>query len=255
MCGRFTLTTDWDAAALAASFGAETVIADAPADAGWIAPRYNIAPTQPAAAVLIDGGRRVLDALRWGLLPAWAQDRSIAGRLINARAETLERRPVFRDAFARRRCLIPSDGFYEWSARGRAPHWIRFRDRRPFAYAGLYERRAERCGGELRTFTIITTEPNGVVRPLHDRMPVIIPPDGYDRWLDPSLGGAGRTERSAVLRALLRPYPAAEMIAQPVARTVNRADAEGPACVLPAPAAYSLDVNLDLFAEATHGNT
>ncbi len=248
MCGRFTLTTDLDAAALAELFGAEAAApAGASAGAGAIGPRYNIAPAQPAAAVLIDGGRRVLDALRWGLLPAWARDRSIAGRLINARAETLERRSAFRDAFARRRCLIPSDGFFEWSARDRTPHWIRLRDGRPFAYAGLYERRTERGGAELRTFTIVTTEPNDLVRPLHDRMPVIIPPDGYDRWLDPSRRGAGQ-------RALLRPYPAAEMTAQAVARTVNRADAEGPACVLPAPA-DSLDANLDLFAEATHGHT
>ena len=253
MCGRFTLTIDLDAAALAQSFGAEPAAGPAAAaDAGRIAPRYNIAPTQPAAAVLIDGGRRVLDALRWGLLPAWARDRSIAARLINARAETLERRPVFRDAFARRRCLIPSDGFYEWSGRDRTPHWIRLRGGRPFAYAGLYERRTERDGGELRTFTIVTTEPNEVVRPLHDRMPVIIPADGYDRWLDPSIGSAGGR---ALLRAFLRPYPAEEMIAQPVARTVNRADAEGPACVLPALSADSVDANLDLFAEAKHGNS
>ncbi len=244
MCGRFTLTADLDAVTLAESFGAE---AGAAAPAGEIGPRYNIAPTQPAAAVLIDGGRRVLDSLCWGLVPAWARDRSIAGRLINARAETLQRRPVFRDAFARRRCLIPSDGFFEWSARDRTPHWLRLRDGGLLAYAGLYDRRTERDGTELRTFTIVTTEPNELVRPLHDRMPVIIPPDGYDRWLDPSRSGAE-------LRTLLRPYPAAEMTARRVARTVNRADAEGPACVLPAPATDCPGANLELFVEGTHGD-
>ena len=242
MCGRFTLTTDLDASALAALFGAQARVRA-------IRPRYNIAPTQPAAAVLMDHDRRVLDSLRWGLLPAWARDRSIASRLINARAETLERRSVFRDAFVRRRCLIPSDGFYEWGGRERTPHWIRLDDGVPFAYAGLYERRTGTEDTEPGTFTIITTEPNELVRSLHDRMPVIIPPDRYDRWLDPS-------RSTAELRAMLRPYPAAGMTAQPVARTVNHADAEGPACVLPAPvAAEDLNSNLELFAEGTHGQT
>ena len=244
MCGRFTLTTDLDAAALAALFGAQSRVRE-------LRPRYNIAPTQPAVAVLVERDRRVLDAFRWGLMPAWARDRSIAGRLINARAETLERRSAFRDAFARRRCLIPSDGFYEWGGRERTPHWIRLRDGAPFAYAGLYERRpgAAEDGTDSGTFAIVTTEPNELVGSLHDRMPVIIPPGGYDRWLDPS--------RSATeLRALLCPYPAAKMTMQPVARTVNHADAEGPECVLPASATSAgTYVNLELFEEGTHAQT
>ena len=240
MCGRFTLTTDLDAAALAAMFDAQARIQE-------IQPRYNIAPTQPAAAVLIERDERVLDSLTWGLVPAWARDRSIASRLINARAETLESRSAFRDAFARRRCLIPSDGFYEWSGPERTPHWIRLGDGVPFAFAALYERRTERGGGTLSTFTIITTEPNELVSPLHDRMPVIIPANCYDTWLDPARSGAES-------RSLLRPYPAEAMTARPVSRTVNRADAEGPACILPAPPrASNLELNLDLFAEGTHG--
>ncbi len=240
MCGRFTLTTDLDAAALAALY-------DAHARVRAIRPRYNIAPTQPAAAILMDRDQRVLDSLRWGLVPAWARDRSIASRLINARAETLETRSAFRDGFARRRCLIPSDGFYEWGGRERTPRWIRLCDGVPFAYAGLYERHIERDGSELATFTIITTEPNELVSSLHDRMPVIIPPNRYDRWLDPSRSGSE-------LRALLRPYPAGGMTSQPVARTVNHADAEGPACVLAATSG-DVDMNLELFAEGTHGQT
>ena len=243
MCGRFTLTTDLDAVALAALFGAQSRVRE-------LRPRYNIAPTQPAVAVLVERGQRVLDAFRWGLMPAWARDRSIAGRLINARAETLERRSAFRDSFARRRCLIPSDGFYEWGGRERTPHWIRLRDGAPFAYAGLYEpgaQGAEEDGTAPGTFTVVTTEPNELVGSLHDRMPVIIAPDGYDRWLDPS-------RNTAELRSLLSPYPAAKMTMQPVARTVNHAEAEGPACVLPAPAPrIGTNVNLELFEEETHG--
>jgi len=238
VCGRFTLTTDLDAAALAALFGAQAGVAE-------ILPRYNIAPTQPVVAVLVERDRRVLDAFRWGLVPAWARDRRIAGRLINARAETLERRSVFRGAFAARRCLIVSDGFYEWGGRERTPHWIRLRDGAPFAYAGLYERRSGDGDDGAGTVAIVTTEPNELVGSLHDRMPVIIPPDRYDRWLDPAQGAAG-------LRALLRPYPAAKMSMQPVARTVNRADAEGPACVLPAPSTGT-NANLELFEEGTYG--
>ena len=245
MCGRFTLTTDLDAAALAALFGAQSRVRE-------LRPRYNIAPTQPAVAVLVEHDRRVLDAFRWGLLPAWARDRSIASRLINARAETLERRSAFRDAFSRRRCLIPSDGFYEWGGRERTPHWIRLRDGAPFAYAGLYERRAGAAGEDgtaSGTFTIVTTEPNELVGSLHGRMPVIIPPGSYDRWLDPSWS-------AAELRALLRPYPAAKMTMRPVARTVNHAAAEGPECVLPASATSTgTHANLELFEGRTHGKT
>jgi putative SOS response-associated peptidase YedK len=244
VCGRFTLTTDLDAVALAALFGAQSRVRE-------LRPRYNIAPTQPAVAVRVERGRRVLDALRWGLMPAWARDRSVAGRLINARAETLERRSAFRDAFSGRRCLIPSDGFYEWGGRERTPHWIRLRDGAPFAYAGLYERGSGAGEDDTTpaTFTIVTTEPNELVGTLHDRMPVIIAPDRYDRWLDPS-------RSTDELRALLRPYPAAKMTMQPVARTVNHAEAEGPACVFPAPAPPTgTNVNLELFEEGTHGQT
>lgn len=239
MCGRFTLTTDLDAAALAALFGAHARVRE-------LRPRYNIAPTQPALAVLMERDQRVLDVFRWGLVPAWARNRSIASRLINARAATLERRSAFRDAFAGRRCLIPSDGFYEWGGRERTPHWIRLRDGALFAYAGLYERRSG-DGKDAGTVTIVTTEPNELVGSLHDRMPVIIPPHHYDRWLDPS-------RSAAELHALLRPYPAARMTMQPVARTVNHAAAEGPACILPAPApSTGTNLNLELFEERTHG--
>ena len=244
MCGRFTLTTDLDAAALAELFGAQARVDE-------LRPRYNIAPTQPAVAVLVERGQRVLNALRWGLVPAWARGRSIASRLINARAETLEQRSSFRDPFARRRCLIPSDGFYEWGGRERTPHWIRLGDGSPFAFAGLYERGpgAGEAAALPGTFTIVTTGANELVGTLHDRMPAIIAPDDYQRWLDPS-------RSAAEMHALLGPYPAEKMTVQPVARTVNHADAEGPACVLPAPApSPGMNTNLELFEERTHGQT
>lgn len=239
MCGRFTLTTGLDVASVAALFGVQM-------RGQTFYPRYNIAPTQLSAAVLMEGDERVLDTLRWGIETRWARNRSAARSFINARAETLETRSVFRDAFARRRCLIPSDGFYEWGGRERAPHWIRLNEEVPFAFAGLYERRVGVSRGILGTFAIITTEPNEIVRSLHDRMPVIIRRECYDRWLDPTRSGAE-------LCSLLRPYPNDEMTATRVSRTVNHVDAEGPACILPTPNSNSESNNLELFKEDIHG--
>jgi len=194
-------------------------------------PRYNIAPTQDAAVVRVGGTReREMVPLRWGLIPAWAKDPTIGNRMINARAETLAEKPAFRDAFAERRCLVPADGFYEWEKlRDRKqPHYIRVGGGQVFAFAGLWERWWDRASGERReTFTIVTTEPNALLEPIHNRMPVIIAPESYGRWLDPE----NRDPES--LADLLVPYPPERMSAYPVSTYVNKPDNEGPECVQP----------------------
>jgi putative SOS response-associated peptidase YedK len=158
--------------------------------------RWNIAPTQAVAAVLARDGRRTLELLHWGLVPPWAEDPAIGNRMINARGETITERPAYRSAFRHRRCLLPADVFYEWQAahglksRLRQPYAIRRRDGAPFALAGVWEEWRPKGEGEestepLRSCAIVTTTPNAVMAPIHDRMPVIIAPEDYDVWLDP----------------------------------------------------------------------
>ncbi len=218
MCGRFSLSTapDW----VAEYFGLEEV--------PDLKPRYNIAPTQEVAAVRQrrEGGRR-LDHLRWGLLPASMADTPGGAPLINARSETVADKPSFRQAFLQRRCLVPADGFFEWKRVDRRKQLIYFtlRDRRPFAFAGLWERWVASDGHPVESCTILTTEPNDLVRPVHDRMPVILEPAGYDPWLsldsDP--------ERDLV--PLFRPYSVGDMESFPVSSVVNSAEPDSPACI------------------------
>lgn len=193
--------------------------------------RYNIAPSQDAAAVRESAktGKRSVDLLRWGLIPYWAKDPSIGNRLINARGETLADKPAFKAAFAHRRCLIPADGFYEWqkAGRGKQPHYIRRADGGMFAFAGLWERWSDEASRPIQTFTIITTQPNTLLEPIHNRMPVILPEARYDQWLDP-----GNHDIDA-LQALLEPFPASAMDAYPVSTYVNSPHNEGPECVRP----------------------
>lgn len=229
MCGRYTLTAPADE--LVEVFDVDALTFD-----DW-PPRYNLAPTQDAP-VIVRGhsGERRMGTMRWGLVPAWADDPSIGGRLINARSETAAKKPAFRDAFEARRCLVPADGFYEWQKRTapaggkpvKVPWWIHRPDRRPFAFAGLWERwRADVEAAPLVTFTILTTEPNERVRALHDRMPVILPDRAAEeRWLAP---GAGAEE----LAALLRPAPDDYLEAWPVSTAVNRPANDGPELVEP----------------------
>lgn len=217
MCGRYTLRTD--SRRVADSFG----VADVP----LFAPRYNIAPTQPVVAVRADpGGGRAALLLRWGLVPHWADDPAIGNRLINARAETVAEKPSFRAALKSRRCLIPADGFYEWQKLGKLkqPYLIGVGDGGPFAFAGLWED-WKRDGEIIESCTILTTAANELMRPLHERMPVILKPEDHDLWLDPGVKEAAR------VLPLLRPYPAAEMFAHPVSRWVNDPKHEGPQCV------------------------
>ncbi len=218
MCGRFNQTASGDE--VAEAFGLD--------DAPELAPRYNIAPTQPVAVVGVQPktGRRGLASLRWGLVPRDA----LGGErgLINARAETAWEKPSFREAFARRRCLVLATGFYEWQRLGKKkqPWLMRLTSGRPFAFAGLWEPPA--AGLASPTCTILTTEPNELARPIHDRMPVILDPADYALWLDPAVTAP------AEVRPLLRPFPAGVMTAFPVTTAVNRPAFDDPACLVPA---------------------
>ena len=180
--------------------------------------RYNVAPTQPVPVVRLSAdGRRELVQLRWGLIPAWAKDSSIGNKLINARAETVATKPSFRDAFAKRRCLVITSGFYEWqkTTSPKQPWHITLKDGKPFGFAGLWERWREPTQGEvIETTTIVTGDANELVAPIHNRMPVIIDEADHDVWLDPV------TPRERLL-ALLRRYPADRMHAFPVSTRVN----------------------------------
>jgi len=194
-----------------------------------LAPRYNIAPTQSVAAVPNDGTRTV-GLFHWGLVPFWANDTSIGSRMINARAETAAEKPAFRAAYRRRRCLILADGFYEWQAdpasRAKTPMYVRLASGEPFAFAGLWEIwRPDDT--PLLSCTILTTEPNSLMAPIHNRMPVILPRSAYDRWLDPAEVGPG------ALQDLLVPYPSEEMTAYPVSRLVNSPGNDLPAVIEP----------------------
>ncbi len=182
-------------------------------------PRYNIAPTQMIPVVLEQSGDRIIEALRWGLIPSWAKDESIGSKMINARAETLAEKPSFRDAFKHKRCIIPASGFYEWQKQAtgaKQPFYFRMKEREVFGFAGLYEEWLDRETGEqIETFTIITTEANEVLEPIHERMPVILKTSDYEQWLDEKEKDTGK------LQKLLAPFPAQEMASYKVSRDVN----------------------------------
>ncbi len=221
MCGRFTLTLP--AEKLCLLFKVPSVPP--------LPPRFNIAPTQPALVVRQARGEREACLLKWGLVPPWAKDPSMGPRLINARSETVREKPSFAPAFRKRRCLVPADGFYEWrkTQGGSRPYLFRFRDKRPFAFAGLWERWERGPGEPLETFTILTTRANPLVAPIHPRMPVILDPRDYQPWVDPAFRDLPRLE------ALLRPFPPEEMEGFPVTPRVNKPDFDEPSCVEPLP--------------------
>ena len=233
MCGRYLLRVD--ARSLERAFGV-TELSETPRD---LPPRFNIAPTQAVPIVRNKPGRdltiirradgsagRELVSVRWGLIPAWAEDPAIGDRTINARAEGVSDKPSFRAAFRSRRCVVPASGFYEWRRQGRGPkrpHLIRRKDATPLGFAGLWERWRDRAEGETReTFTIITTEPNSLMAPIHNRMPVIIPEEAYDRWLDPEETGDPD---------LLVPYPEEELTAYPISTWVNSPAHDDARCI------------------------
>jgi putative SOS response-associated peptidase YedK len=224
MCGRYSLTTAPEALRRLFDFD----------NLPNLAPRYNIAPTQLAPVVrLRDGGpARELVLLRWGLIPSWAKDASIGSKMINARADTAADKPAFRAAFRARRCLVPADGFYEWrSEDGRKqPFRIGFKGGAAFAFAGMWEswtvRDGPEAGSVVESYTILTTEANDKLRPIHERMPVILPPAAYAGWLDPAT-----PPESA--RALLQPHPAEPMAFYRVSTRVNNVRNDDPGCIEP----------------------
>ena len=209
MCGRFTQRAD--SKKLAKAFE----VAEVPP----VEARYNIVPTQDVLAVLEREDGREATFYKWGLVPSWAKDASMGARLINARSETVAEKPAFRQAFRQRRCIIPADGFYEWQRTGgrKQPFFFRMRDERPFGFAGLWERWEGESGEVINSCAILTTEANEVLRPVHDRMPVILHPDDYGPWL-----GAEERELGLVKEMLmLRPYSSEEMTGYPVGVSVN----------------------------------
>ncbi len=234
MCGRFVSASPPDA--IARYFSAAPGQSHEPggADPSWPGPRWNVAPTDDVLVVLEAGGTRHLDTFHWGLVPMWAKDPSVGGRMINARSDGLARSNAFKHAFLRRRCIVPADGFYEWKAvpgqKRKQPYFISSADGEPYALAGLWEewRRPEHDGGSsLRSCTIITGPPNEVVGEIHDRMPVILPPSAWEAWLDP----ANRDVEA--LRRLLVPAPDAWTVARPVGPDVSNVRHDGPHLVEP----------------------
>jgi putative SOS response-associated peptidase YedK len=223
MCGRYTLSSPSDDLAL---------LFDLP-ELPLVPSRYNLAPTQEAAVVRVEapGEPRRLDLLKWGLIPYWAKEASIGNRMINARAESVADKPAYRWSFKKKRCLIPADGFYEWKKEGKAkqPFLIRRADKKPFAFAGLWSswKDPEQDGKTVETFTILTTDANDLLRPLHNRMPVIVDRENFDLWLDPKM------EDAAKLQPLLVPHAVAGFEAFPVSRLVNSPTNDVPGCIEP----------------------
>lgn len=221
MCGRYTLTVD--ASVLATLFDLEPLFE--------IVPRYNIAPSQSVPIVRTGADRdREWVWARWGLIPPWARDAKIGNKLINARAETAGNKPSFRPAYMNRRCLIPADGFFEWvkTPNGKQPHYIRFADRRAFAFGGLWERWTPPDAEAIESCTILTIRPNEFIASLHDRMPVIIPPGRFSDWI------ATAPLRADLAEAVLVPHSADGMESVPVKRMVNSPKNDDPRCVEPA---------------------
>jgi putative SOS response-associated peptidase YedK len=224
MCGRFTQRQTWTE--LVRRYRLTTH-----QPALNLEPRFNIAPTQDIAVIRgsADSGEHEVRMLRWGLVPFWAKDKSFAARMINARAETVHTLPAFRAAFRQRRCLIAADGFYEWqptSGGSKQPYLIALADEAPFAFAGLWEAWTGPDAVRLESCTIIVTEANDFLRPVHDRMPVILTPERFADWLDP-----GRP--LAESRALLQPFDGA-MTRVPVSRRVNSVGNDDAGCIAPA---------------------
>ena len=247
MCGRYSLKTPADI--LAEHFELKQVPS--------MKPRYNIAPAQPIAVVRIgkwgqtrlssagqptkiladrliesDPNFREMGLLRWGLIPSWAKDPGIGNKMINARAETVSEKPAFREAFARSRCLIPADGYYEWQREDRMgqrkqPFYIRMKDKGLFAFAGLWEQWRGPDGKAVETCAILTTEPSQSLKEIHDRMPVILDPKDYEQWLDPYI------RQAELLQPLLCPYPDDALTAYPVSLHVNDPSHDDAACIEP----------------------
>jgi putative SOS response-associated peptidase YedK len=213
MCGRFAQRSD------PKRLAREFKVAEVPK----VEARYNIAPTQDILSVVESADGREMKYFKWGLIPSWAKDTSMGARLINARAETVAEKPAFREAFKRRRCIIAADGFYEWQRTNgkKQPYFFQMKDESPFGFAGLWERWQGGAGEAIESCTILTTEANEVLRPVHDRMPVILHASDYELWLDEDV------RKRELLKDLLRPYPPEEMTSHPVSTAINSPHNQG----------------------------
>jgi putative SOS response-associated peptidase YedK len=223
MCGRYTITVSLEELMVRYLVGETSV--------PYHRPNYNVAPGQMVLAVVRGSGGNRLGELKWGLIPSWAEDERIGYRMINARSETAASKPAFRQPMRRQRCLIPADGFYEWQKRGngKQPMRIVMKDRSLFSMAGLYESWVGPDGRKVNTCTILTTEPNELMAPIHDRMPVILRKEDEDLWLDRT------TEEPAHILPLLRPYPSSELMAYPVDPAVGNVKNDGAELITPLP--------------------
>jgi putative SOS response-associated peptidase YedK len=219
MCGRFVLTVNPEM--IQTAFDLTSVPAS-------MSPRYNIAPTQPVALITNESPHE-LTFYKWGLIPSWSKDTSIASKMINARSESAAEKPAFRAAFKRRRCIIPTDGFYEWHQQGKekVPMFIHFKDQELFGFAGLWEVWNSPDGSEVRTCTILTTEANDFMQTIHNRMPVILHKEDYPLWL------SSEEEPPPVLQALMKPYSGDDLTAYPVSKMVNRPGNDVPELIQP----------------------
>jgi len=222
MCGRYRLSRRKQIV--------EDHFAAVSGEEDW-SPRFNIAPTQPIPVIRQNPKEPVceLSLVRWGLIPSWAKDSSVAVKMINARSETAGTKPAFRDALKSRRCLIPADAFYEWArtGNGKQPYCFEVNDGELFAFAGLWDRWKNASGNWVKTCSILTTTPNAVTSAIHDRMPVILEPDSYDLWLDPWMKDA------AAASELLKPYDARKMRCYPISPRINHVANDDEACSAP----------------------
>ncbi len=220
MCGRFEIHSTLEI--IAQIFGIDDIIFD-------YQPSYNIAPSQDILLVVKNGKRRLLKS-RWGFVPSWSKDLSTGYKMINARAESIAEKETFKTAFEKQRCLVVADGFFEWKKEGatKKPFYIRLKSRQPFGFAGLYNDWTSPEGEEIITSTIITTDSNELVQPLHDRMPVITPSDKYDLWLDTSIHDKDR------LTPILKAFPSEKMELYPVTQKMNSFKHNDPENIKPA---------------------
>jgi len=227
MCGRYAITTVPEA--MRALFGY--------LDNPNFPPRYNVAPTQPVPIVRMFEGRREFALVRWGLIPAWVKDPRAFSLLINARGESAAEKPAFRNAMKRRRCLFPADGFYEWKqeAGGKRPWFVRLKSAQPMAFAGLWESWMGPNGEEMETAAIVTTTASRSIAHIHDRMPVIVPPEAFDFWLDPNVD-------AEMASALIVPAPDAQLEFFEVSTAVNRTANDSAMLIEPLRAAESMDM-------------
>jgi putative SOS response-associated peptidase YedK len=223
MCGRFTYKLTWEELVKLYRLTLDQPARNTQA-------RYNVCPTDPVDTIVATDGKRELVPMRWGLVPFWATESKVAFSTINAKAETLSTSPAFREAFKRRRCLIPLDGFYEWQSIGpklKQPFAVSLTSGALFALAGLWDRWKDKATGlGLETFTIITTDPNPLMEPFHNRMPVIVKPEDYERWIAPA-------DPVRLPVDLLRPYPEEEMRAWKVASAVGNVRNDNPELIAP----------------------